>query len=495
MILSAIIIIGFLFLVSNFVQCWITLKKSNLPSLPFLPLLGHTHYFIGPTHVFFEKLKDMVKIGSSFGLFLGPFFTPFLYDIDIVSHLIKSENHIQKKAGQYNFLRALGKRQIFMETGVPYKESKRVLLHAVNHANLREYFTSFNRIAQNLVDDLKIKVERDEFNMEEDLYLCIASVLLDTIVGLDESVMTRDEIIQFAKEFINSLTIIFDRGFKIWLYPNFLYKFSNSYKLCNQSVSYTRKMTGKLIIGRKKKIEASERNEEKNTGSSVFIDKYFESKKDDGSEFSIDDIIDDVHSLMGAGFESTVSSLRFVILMLAINQDIQEKAFEELKEKQKNNKGYFDIDDLNELTYLDRVIQETWRLYPPICFLGRKITKDIDLPNGGHLKEGINIWFFLAMLHRDPKYYPEPEIFNPDNFLPERVIERPPEAFMPFGFGSRKCFGNVFAKLIVKAILCHLLTNYEFHTTTTVQDFRLAFEFAMKEKIGVPVSIKSRAKI
>ncbi|KAL3267003.1 hypothetical protein HHI36_011151 [Cryptolaemus montrouzieri] len=87
-------------------------------------------------------------------------------------------------------------------TGVPYKESKRVLLHAVNHANLREYFTSFNRIAQNLVDDLKIKVERDEFNMEEDLYLCIASVLLDTIVGLDESVMTRDKIIQFAKEFI-----------------------------------------------------------------------------------------------------------------------------------------------------------------------------------------------------------------------------------------------------------------------------------------------------
>ncbi|KAL3267002.1 hypothetical protein HHI36_011150 [Cryptolaemus montrouzieri] len=67
--------------------------------------------------IFFEKLKDIVKIGSSFGLFLGPFFTPFLYDIDIVSHLIKSENHIQKKAGQYNFLRALGKRQIFMEAG------------------------------------------------------------------------------------------------------------------------------------------------------------------------------------------------------------------------------------------------------------------------------------------------------------------------------------------------------------------------------------------
>ncbi|KAL3266989.1 hypothetical protein HHI36_011137 [Cryptolaemus montrouzieri] len=496
MILSAIIIVGVLFLVLNFVQCLITLKKSKLPALPVvLPLLGHTHYFIGSTHVFFEKLKDIAKIGSSFGLFIGPFFTPFLYDLNIVPHLIKSENHIQKKAQQYNFLRALGKRQIFVETGVPYKESKRVLLHAVSHANLREYFTSFNTIAQNFVDDLRSKVGGGEFNMEVELYFCIVSVLLDTIMGLDATIMSRDEIVLYAKEFTDSITHIFNRGFRIWLYPDFFYKFSSLYKMCNKSVAHTRKITGKLIIKRKQKFEAFKRNEENTTRTSVFIDKYFESKKDDGSEFSVEDITDDVLSLMGAGFETTVSSLGFIIMMLAINQDIQEKAFNELKEKQKNNKRYFTTEDLNELPYLDQVIQETWRLYPPIAFMGRQVTKDIDLPNGGHLKKGIDIWFFLAMLHRNPKYYPEPEIFNPDNFLPERVKERPPEVFMPFGFGTRKCFGNIFAKLVIKTTLCHLVTNYQFHTTTTVKDFRLAFEFAMKNKIGVPVSIKPREKI
>ncbi|KAL3267239.1 hypothetical protein HHI36_011373 [Cryptolaemus montrouzieri] len=442
MILSALIIIGFSVIICNFVQCLITLKKSKLPSLPLLPLLGHSYYFLGSTHVFSEKLVNIAKRWYSLGLYMGPFLSAFIYDFKLVSHLMKSENHMQRKAIQYDFLRAIGKRTIFVDTGVPYKEAKRVLVDAVSHANLKEYQTSFNRIAHNLADDLRRKVGESEFNMEIDLNFCSISVLLDTIMGLEASIMTRDEIVLFAKEFSNSLKYAFSRFYRIWLYPDFLYRMSGLFRSSNRSVSQIRKICGKLIRARKERFEAHKQKKEKTSRTSVFIDKYFVSKKDDGSEFSVDDITDDVLALLGAGFETTVSSLAFIIMMLAINQDVQEKTFQELREKLKENNEYFDTRDLNELQYLDQVIHETWRLYPPIAAIGRLATKGIDLANGGHLEKGTNVWVFLTMIHRDPKFYPNPDQFDPDNFLPERVKERPPGVFMPFGFGTRKCFGE-----------------------------------------------------
>ncbi|KAL3266988.1 hypothetical protein HHI36_011136 [Cryptolaemus montrouzieri] len=495
MIFVGIIICVISYLVFDFLQCLITLKKSKLPSLPILPLLGHVHHFLGSTNATFEKLLDIAKTRKSFALFFGSIFTPYIYDFEMVSHLIKPENQMYQKAAQYDFMRVLGQRQIFVDWGTQYKESKRVLIEAVSHGNLKKYITSFNRNAQNLVDDLRSKVGGDVFDLKAELDFHAISILLDTIMGLEASIMTRDEIELFGKEYSKILKYIVRRGYKVWLYPSSLYKFSNLFKLCNQSVSYIRKVTRKLIESRKEKFEVSELNGQKTLRTSVFIDKYFVSKKDDGSDFSIEDITDDVLALLGAGFETTVSSLSLIIMMLSINQDVQEKVFEELKEKLKANDGYLDTYNLNELQYLDQVIHETWRLHPPVSSIGRLLTKDIVLPNGGYLEKGTNVWFYITMIHRDPKFYPEPEIFNPNNFLPERVKERPPQVFMPFGFGTRKCFGNIFAKLVIKTILCHLMRNYQFHTTKTENDFQLAFEITLKNKIGVPVSITSRPKI
>ncbi|KAL3267594.1 hypothetical protein HHI36_011712 [Cryptolaemus montrouzieri] len=441
-----------------------------------------------------QKICNITKLSSSIGLFIGPFFSPLIYDSENVSQLIKSENHMQEKATQYKFIRSLVDRSILIDSGLSYRESKRILLDAVSHANLKEYLISFNSNTRNLVDDLSSKVGGTEFNLEIDLSFCIISILIDTIMGLDASIMTRDEIILFAKELDNSLNYISSRIHRAWLYPDFLYKFSNLFKLSNQSRMYLRNFCGKLIAAREKKFQSSNQKGVK-TARTVFIDKYFVSKRDDGSEFSIDNITDDVLSLIGAGFDTTVISLGFVIIMLAINQDVQKKVFQEITEKLKGNNRYLDTKDLNELHYLDQVIYETWRLYPPLPVLGRLATKDIDLANGGYLEKGTNLWIFVMKLHRDPTFYPDPDRFNPENFLPERVKERPSEVYMPFGFGTRKCFGNIFAKLVIKTILCHLLRNYQFHTTKTEEDFQLALEVTLKNKSGIPVSIVSRENI
>ena len=85
---------------------------------------------------------------------------------------------------------------------------------------------------------------------------------------------------------------------------------------------------------------------------------------------------------------------------------------------------------------------------------------------GGYLiPAGMIVICSVATLHVDEEYYPDPEKFNPDNFLPERVAARHPYAFLPFSAGPRSCIGQKFAMLEMKTILSYILRHYKLEAT------------------------------
>ncbi|KAK9884164.1 hypothetical protein WA026_005115 [Henosepilachna vigintioctopunctata] len=450
-VITCVSVLIVLIIIYHYVQCLIILKKSKLPSLPLLPLLGHCHYFFGPTDVFYKKIARILKRANSFGLFIGPLFSPLLYDVDIVSHLIHLDNSMLRKSYLYNILRTLVNRTIFQDTGTSYKESKRVLLKAMGHVNLQHYNKIFIKNSKQLVKKLKTRTD-EEINLDPELDFCVVSAMLESMIGSEALTNNEEEIDRMGSEISN----------------------------------YLRKTCERLVLERKAVYEK--------TLTPVLIDTYFTTKRLDGEEFTTETIVDDVITLLGAGVETTVSSLGFIIMLLAMNQGVQKRVIEEIESKIPEEKDDVSTQDLSNLPYLDQVVHEAWRLYPPASAIGRTVTTEVDLPNGGSLVEGTNIWFCILKLHRDPKIYPNPNEFNPDNFLPEKIESRPQGSYIPFGFGARKCIGNVFAKLVIKATIYQLLRNYTFHTTKTVEDFRLALEVTLKNKIGVPVILKSRNK-
>lgn len=100
--------------------------------------------------------------------------------------------------------------------------------------------------------------------------------------------------------------------------------------------------------------------------------------------------------------------------------------------------------DTIQMNYLERVIKETLRLYPPVPIIARKVNKDVKLASGPYtIPSGTTVVVGQFAVHRRADIYPNPEKFNPDNFLPEKVSKRHYYSYIPFSAGPRSCVGKI----------------------------------------------------
>uniref|UniRef100_A0A182K3B0 Uncharacterized protein n=1 Tax=Anopheles christyi TaxID=43041 RepID=A0A182K3B0_9DIPT len=164
-----------------------------------------------------------------------------------------------------------------------------------------------------------------------------------------------------------------------------------------------------------------------------------------------------------AGFETSSTTMNFCLYELAKNQDVQDRLREEIERAIEENGGEVTYELVMNVQYLDNVINETLRKYPPIESLSRVPMRDYTVPGTKHvIPKDTFIQIPVYALHRDPEFYPEPEQFNPDRFLPEQVKERHPYVFLPFGEGPRICIGLRFGVMQAKIGLITLLRNFRF---------------------------------
>ena len=163
-----------------------------------------------------------------------------------------------------------------------------------------------------------------------------------------------------------------------------------------------------------------------------------------------------------AGFETTATTLSYCSYELALHPDIQERLHEETKEAF-DEKGEIKYEVLSKLPFLDAVVSETLRNYPPLIRLEREALEDIVLGDSGiKIEKGVVAEIPVYAIHHDPENYPDPFSFKPDRFMPENRDQIKPYTYIPFGAGPRNCIGMRFALLEAKLALAKMSQKFKF---------------------------------
>ncbi|XP_053698287.1 probable cytochrome P450 6a14 [Sabethes cyaneus] len=164
-----------------------------------------------------------------------------------------------------------------------------------------------------------------------------------------------------------------------------------------------------------------------------------------------------------AGFETSSAALSFALYELAAHPDIQDKTREEIKRVLALHGGHITYEALRDMTYLDQVVNETLRKYPPVGNVFRIANESYRLTNPDVTIEKGNIVIVpIYSIHHDPEIYPDPDRFDPERFAPDQIAARHSHSFLPFGDGPRNCIGMRFGLLEIKFAIVQLLNRVRF---------------------------------
>ena len=223
----------------------------------------------------------------------------------------------------------------------------------------------------------------------------------------------------------------------------------------------------------------------------IFINQLF--KLSDKEQMNEVNLVDHCDTMIGAGTDTTATTLANAILMLAMHPDIQNKVVEELQQNFAEQKSYIDYEDIKNLVYMEMVLKETLRLWPTIPAVARQTTSKITLTNNFTIDNNTNVFILFYNLHRNPGIWgPNFNKFNPDNFLLENTSKRHPYSFLPFSGGPRNCIGLRYSMIAMKITLANLLRQYQFTTNLKLDDIKLIFGITSKLNTKRLVQISKR---
>jgi len=200
---------------------------------------------------------------------------------------------------------------------------------------------------------------------------------------------------------------------------------------------------------------AEHRAREEDTGD--VISMLLNARDEDGSAMPDQQVRDETLTLLAAGHSTTANTLSWSFYLLSEHPAIQTKLLDELQRVLGGRLPT--VDDLARLPYLDMVVKEAMRLYPPAWIQPRYTVEDFEY-GGYHIKRGTTILMSQWVTHRLPDLWPDPDEFKPERFDLETGQKYHPQAYFPFGAGSRICIGMPFANLEARILLATILQRY-----------------------------------
>lgn len=473
-------------------------KISKLKCEPTLPLMGHN---LGGKK---DILKRMEKMWNNTGrdkflLKLGFTHQVIITNPKDVEALLVKERILLKNVTLYNGLKGIIGDGIITANPVKWHAARKILTPAFHAKVIESNEDIFNANIKLIYEDITNTTNKD-VDLFKIFFKTVLSTIIASQVGLNASLKNNSE---YLDDITKLIAMTNEKIFSPWKSISFLYNLTSDGKLFRQKFQKVYALNEEILM---KKIENNKDlikdvNSGKNCLENLvedaefikkklgFLDLLLLARKNNGEPLLTEEIIWELLTFTVAGIETTAAASSFTLYNLATNPDIQEKVInEQLSITNGDLTKPVSFQDMKAMKYLDLVIKESLRLYPPAVFFGRKLVKDVILPDGTALPAGINLLFLPFLSHRNPDQFPEPEKFNPDRFINNTLS---PGCYFPFSIGPRDCIGKPFALLQVKFYLCSLLRTLKFLPPVGPKP-DLYVELGLKSSTGVLVRWEKR---
>lgn len=208
---------------------------------------------------------------------------------------------------------------------------------------------------------------------------------------------------------------------------------------------------------------------------------------DDGSRMTDKQLRDEAATLILAGHETTANALSWTWMLLAQNPHVREKLSAELKTVLRGRTPT--LADLPQLTYTNWVIKESMRLYPPVTDVSREATQDCEI--GGYvIPKGTTLIASQWAMHRDSRYFSEPEVFQPERWANDLEKQLPRGVYFPFGDGSRVCIGKSFAVMEAVLLLATIAQKFQLDLVAD-QNIELQPSVTLRARHGIQFVLKA----
>jgi len=457
----------------NFASEFNRLRKKTTNSSEIFKLI------VSLTRKFSQETKS-----SMFAIIVGPVSSVFAIHPDAYSAILKSQKHLTK-ASRYKQLESWLGEGLVMSTGKKWQQRRKIVTPSFHSDMLKSFVGVMNEQADIFVAKVdQLNEQGREIDIARLLKMCTLDVICETAMGV-KIFAQKDEDHPYNRALEGVAHTNAVRNRIPMLRFDFIFRWTEHYKQQKDCLKVVTNFTQSVIRERIK--QKGEVRKEK-----MFLDVLLDAETEGGEKLSTKAVQEEVDTFMFAGHDTSSTTLNWTIYVLGRYPEVQRKLQREIDAVFGGN---FDadvtIDQMKDLRYMDMVVKEVLRLYPPAAFVGRQLEEDCVV-DGTFLPRGTDFTVFIHFVHRHPDIWTRPDDFLPERFDPECPMDAGKShfAYIPFSAGPRNCVGQRFAMQEVRVILVKFFSKFSVVSHTREEDLEIktGLVFEVKDRLDITIT-------
>lgn len=435
------------------------------------------------SHDIFPRIQPHVYswanfYGANFLNWHGPQAQLFVTEPELIKEVLNNKEGAYPKMDMEGYAKKLLGEALITNEGEKWAKIRKVANHTFHAESLKGMVPEMSASIETMLEKWK-QFEGQEIDVLKEFGLLTTEVISRTAFGSSY----RDG--KHIFEMVAKLTSITVKNVYTVRFPGISWLLKTSEELEADNLERNIKNSILELVKKREKVKNGEIGNDY-LGQLV---KIFH-EPDCNKRITLEQMIDEVKAVYGAGHLTTTTLLSWSVFLLAINTDWQEKAREEVLELfgHKNPTS----DGIARLKTMNMIINETLRLYPPVITMTRKVQMEVKLGNLA-LPANINIFLSVLALHHNPQIWgKDVHQFKPERFAGgvAKATNNNPAAFYPFGMGPRTCVGLNFTTNEAKIALSMILQRYKFTLSPNYVHFPDDI-FILTPKNGVQVILQA----